>query len=167
MDLEDWGEPDDLAASDSCLSGCGSFSQGNSFHAAFPDIILKQNLHINCLELLAIMVTAKFWGKYWRGNKIVLFCDNRNSCRALNTGITRNSFMQSCLREICFCAAKGDFQLRAKDISGCDNRVPDFLSRWEENRKYSELFYSSVVDLNLDLSEFHVTDDFFRFTHDW
>ena len=97
MDLEDWGEPDDLAASDSCLSGCGGFSQGNFFHAAFPHFILNQNLHINCLELLAIMVTAKLWGKYWRGKKIVLFCDNRNSCRALNTAITRAQLLYAIL----------------------------------------------------------------------
>ena len=66
-----------------------------------------------------------------------------------------------------FCAAIGDFQIRAKEISGCDNKVPDFLSRWEENPKNSEIFYFSVADLNLDLSGFYVTDDFFRFTHDW
>ena len=64
MDLDEWSEPDQLAASDACLSGCGSFSQGRFFHAAFPDFILTQTLHINCLELLSIMVTVKIWGKY-------------------------------------------------------------------------------------------------------
>ena len=129
MDLEEWGEPDILAASDSYLTGCGNFSEGKFFLTVFPDFISKQNLHINCLELLAIMVTVKLWGKYWRGKKIVLYTDNQNSCRALNSGISRNSFMQSCLREICFHAATGEFQIRAKEISGSANRIPDNLSR--------------------------------------
>ena len=94
-----------MTASDSCLTGCGSFSENTFFHTVFPEFILKQNLHINYLELLAIMVTVKLWGKYWKGKKIVLYTDNQNSCRALNSGILRNSFMQSCLREICFHAA--------------------------------------------------------------
>ena len=73
MDQEEWGEPDGLAASDSCLTGCGSFSEGKFFHTVLPD--LKQNLHINFLELLAIMVTVTLWGQYWRGKKIVLYTD--------------------------------------------------------------------------------------------
>ena len=39
MDLDEWSEPDQLAACDACLLGCGSFSQGRFFHAAFPDFI--------------------------------------------------------------------------------------------------------------------------------
>ena len=42
MDLNEWSEPIQLAASDACLSGCDSFSQGRYFHAAFPDFILTQ-----------------------------------------------------------------------------------------------------------------------------
>ena len=120
MDLEEWGEPDSLAESDSCLTGCGSFSEGKFFHTVFPEFISKQNLHINCLELLAILVTVELWGKYCRGKNIVLYKDNQNSCRALNSGISRNSFMKSCLREICFHTAIGEFQIRAKEISGDD-----------------------------------------------
>ena len=35
MDLEEWGEPDYLAATDACLSGCVSFSQGKFFSCSF------------------------------------------------------------------------------------------------------------------------------------
>ena len=167
MDLNEWSEPIQLAASDACLSGCDSFSQGRYFHAAFPDFILTQTLHINCLELLSIMVTVKIWDKYWKGKKIVLFCDNKNSCRALDTGIRRNSFMQACLREIAFFASIWEFQIRGTEIAGHENRIPDLLSWWEENPKYSELFYSSVAHLNFELSEYLVTEDLFRFSHDW
>ena len=112
------------------------------------------------------MVAAKLWGRFWKGKKIVLFCDNTNSCRALNTGITRNSFMQACLREICFCTCIWEFQIRGREVSGSENRLPDFLSRWEENPKYRDLFYSAAAILNYELSEFCVTEDLFRFSHD-
>ena len=118
MDLQEWSEPDELAARDACLSGCGGFSQGKFFHSVFPAFILQFQLHINALELLTIMVTVKLWGRFWRGKKIVFFCDNRNSCLALNAGISRSPFMQSCLKEICFYAAIGEFQIRAKEIAG-------------------------------------------------
>jgi hypothetical protein len=38
--------------------------------------------------------------------KVVINCDNMVSVRVLNTGASRNSFLQSCLREICYIAAK-------------------------------------------------------------
>ena len=31
MDLQEWGDPDSLVANDSCLTGCGSFSEGKYF----------------------------------------------------------------------------------------------------------------------------------------
>ena len=63
MDLDEWSESNQLAASDACLSGCGSFSQGRFFHAACPDFILTQTLYKNCLEMLSIVVTVNIWGK--------------------------------------------------------------------------------------------------------
>ena len=73
--------------------------------------------------------------------------------------------MQSCLREICFHAAIGEFQIRAKEISGSANRIPDNLSRWHDSPKYAELFYSSVAKLNVNLTEYFVTENCFHFTN--
>lgn len=62
--------------------------------------------------------------------------------------------MQSYLKEICFYAAIEEFQIRAKEISGISNRVPDLLSRYRESPKYREMFFSAVSKLNVHLSEF-------------
>ena len=167
MDQQEWGDPDGLVASDSCLTGCGSFSEGKYFHTVFPDFILDQKLHINCLELLAIMVTVKLWGKFKKGKKLVLYTDNQNSCRALNTGSSRNPFMQSCLRENCFLAAIGEIQIRAKEISGISNRIQDYLSRYHESPKYRDMFFSAVSKLNENLFEYFIIDDYFRFSNGW
>ena len=112
------------------------------------------------------MVTVKLWGQNWKGKKIVINCDNASSVRVLNTGFSRDLFMQSCLREICFFASIFEFQIRAKEISGlCENRIPDYLSRWDSDPKFETLFYSSVAGLRL--KECVVNDDLFSFTHDW
>jgi hypothetical protein len=39
-------------------------------HAIFPPFITEQNLHINCLELLTIVVSLRTWGKYMTGKRI-------------------------------------------------------------------------------------------------
>ena len=118
-------------AVDACLIGCGGLMNGRFFHVSFPYFILNQNLHINLCEMLAIVVALKLWGKYFVGKRIVINCDNLVSVRVLNTGATRNTFLQSFLREICFIAAMDQFELKALHIDGCSNRIPDLLSRWD------------------------------------
>jgi hypothetical protein len=46
--------------------------------------------------------------------------------------------MQNCLREICFYAANLQLKVRAKHISGENNRLPDYLSRWEIDKKIQD-----------------------------
>ena len=102
VDLGAWDEPDYLAAT---MFVC---PVAVVFHRESLFMRLSRILFwIKLLLFLSIFVAAKLWGRFWKGKKkkkIVLYCDNTNSCRALNTGITRNPFMQACLREICFCA---------------------------------------------------------------
>ena len=62
MAVEEWLHPDFLMSSDACISGCGGWFRGKYFHKQFPQFILDKNLHINALELLAIMVCLKLWG---------------------------------------------------------------------------------------------------------
>ena len=46
----------ELFATDACLKGCGAICFGECFHKEYPDFILRQELHINELELLMIVV---------------------------------------------------------------------------------------------------------------
>jgi hypothetical protein len=130
---DEWASVDRLLAVVACLTGCGGWMNGRFFHTSFPKFILDQNLHINLCELLTIMVALKLWGSYFSSKKILINCDNLVSVRVLNTGATRNTFLQSCLREICFIAAVKNFDVKAKHITGCENRIPDLLSRWDFN----------------------------------
>ena len=48
----------------------------------------------------------------------------------LNTGASRDGFLQQALRHILMTAARHQFMIKAKHIRGIDNRIPDWLSRW-------------------------------------
>lgn len=141
-----------MAASDSCLTGCGSFSEGKFFHTIVPDFILKQNLHNYCLELLAIMVTNI-------GEVRKLYCT-----RTIKTlagpliPVNREKFV--------FMQRSGNFKFALKKfLEVLRNRIPDNLSKWHDIPKYTELFYSSEAKLNVNLTEYFVTENCFRFTN--
>ena len=57
-----WVAPDCLCSTDSCLHGCGGWSEGEFFHISFPQE-LKRNpsIAINELECLAVVVALKVW----------------------------------------------------------------------------------------------------------
>lgn len=142
MFIENWSQPDEILATDSCLNGCGGVLGSEYFHSKFPSFIQEQNLHINALELLTIVVALKVWGSKLRGRRIMVLCDNISSCLVLNKGITRCQFMQTCLREICYLSAVFEFEIRAKHIKGVENRLPDLLSRWDLHQKYQTIYGS-------------------------
>ncbi|XP_033730957.1 uncharacterized protein LOC117320473 [Pecten maximus] len=165
MSLEEWSAPDGEFSSDACLSGCGGFCKGQSFHVVFPEFIRVQDLSINCLELLTIVVSVKLWGALFRGKKIVINCDNSASVAVINSGRSRVAFMQGCLREICFHAAIHEFELRARHIEGELNRIPDHLSRWHLDPSQEGMFHELTRGMEVT---FHpIEEESFKFSHRW
>ena len=125
-----WSSPGELFTTDACLSGGGGICNDQYFHVDFPDVISAQSLDINCLELLTIVVALQLWGHRWTGLRLTVRCDNAVAVMVLNSGRCRNSFLSSCLREICYLAAKYEFEIRAVHIPGEFNNEADLLSRW-------------------------------------
>ena len=168
MAVEEWSKPDSEVSSDACLSGCGSWSNGEFFHREFPEFISALDLHINALELLSVVVCLKVWSNKLHHKRIKVFCDNIVSVQVINTGKTRDIFMQSCLRELCFIAAVNEFEVRAVHVRSCDNRIPDFLSRWHLHDKFKVQFYNAAKKYDkICLREIKVEDSTFSFSHDW
>ena len=83
----------------------------------------------------------------------------------INTDRSHSKFLQSCLRELEFVAAKHEFEIRANPIRGMDNRILDALSRWHMGSQYREAFWSQVAGLKV--REAFVYEGLFRFMHDW
>ena len=165
MYLENWSKPDSQLACDACLHGCGGWSGNEAFHSPFPEKIIHLQLHINALELLCIVVALKVWGHRLTGKRMLIHCDNMTSVTVLNSGRTRDSFLQACLREIAFICALCQCEVRAVHIPGEQNRIPDLLSRWNLHEKYSNEFCEVNKSMQLTLVSVH--EDMFDFSHDW
>ena len=167
MALENWSLPDEVFATDACLTGCGGWNceRQEFFHMEFPEKIKDMKYSINALELLTIVVAVKVWGRQWSGKRIVVHCDNEVSVTVLNTGRSQNEFLQSCLREIEFFAAKFQFEIRGNHIPGIENRIPDALSRCHEGSQYRCEFMRQVNKMSV--REIFVYDGLFQFTHAW
>ena len=86
--IERWSLPDEVVATDLCLSGCGAWfdTQSEYCHGEFPEEIKMLDLSINALELLAVVVAAKVWGQKWRRMRIAIRCVNETSVLVMNTG---------------------------------------------------------------------------------
>lgn len=165
MSLVDWSKPDKILACDACLMGIGGCSQTAYFHSQFPIFILAQSLHINALEMLGVMVSIKLWGHLWKGKKILIKCDNLSSVLVLNSGRTKDVFLQACMREIAFLASIGEFEIHGTHVLGTQNRIPDLLSRWDLDIRYQNAFLK--MNDTLQLMEVEVPKELFLFSHDW
>ena len=49
----------------------------------------------------------------------------------LNTGRRRNSFLNSCVRELCYLVVIHEFEVRAVHVPGVSNCYADLFSRWD------------------------------------
>jgi hypothetical protein len=165
MAIEEWSEPDEVFACDACLVGAGGWCNGQYFHCSFPEFIQQDSLHINALELLTVIVCVKLWGSQWKGQRIVVACDNLVSVDVINSGRARDRFLLKCLRELLFLAASFEFEIRARHIPGVTNRIPDLLSRFKLNPRCQKKFFELTE--HVQKSECLVSDELFKFIHYW
>ena len=70
MSPENWSSPDEVLSSDASLYGFGAISSNQFFHALFPSFIKENQLHINCLELLAIIIATNIGDHKLKGKNI-------------------------------------------------------------------------------------------------
>ena len=157
-----WMEPDVSMATDSCLQGCGGFSDDQYFHSKFPSWILEQGLPIHKLEFLAVLVGARTWGCRFSGLKIRIYCDNKSVVDVINSSKTKDSFMATCLRELWLVVSTNKFELRAVHLPGEENRVADWLSRWHLGKKYQDAF--NLFMSGSPCQEILLTNDIFKFS---
>ena len=126
----EWLRPDSVFATDACLDGGGGWVLGEYFRFSFPVELSVRSLHINCLELLVLVVALKLWAPGLVGKRIKVFCDNTATVTVLNSGKCKDADMLSLLREVSFVCAVNSCLVRAVHLPGTQNRLADDLSRW-------------------------------------
>lgn len=127
-------------SSDCNLRACGGVWKNEYFHTLFPEEVLLVTSHISQLELFTVILTLKLWGQHIAGKKIHFHCDNQAAVQCVNSGKTKDRFMQQCLREVAYLAAIGNYEVRMSYISTVDNKIPDALSRWYDSSEYRREF---------------------------
>ena len=130
---------------DACLTGCGATTREQYYAETFPDSVLEGGHLIAHLELLYVVVATKVWQDQWSGRKVKVSCDNTNACLAIQTGRSRDSFMQACIRELFFVTASQNIELWAIHCPGKDLGCADALSRMHTGEQYREIVRTDEV----------------------
>ena len=114
---------------DACLTGCGATIGTQYYAEEFPEQVQSQGHIIARLELLNIVVTLKVWGECWNGQRVKIFCDNSIACLSVQSGRSRDDYIQHCVREIFLPVARYDVELVAAHRPGEKMTRADALSR--------------------------------------
>ena len=147
------------------LQGAVVGVMGEAFHCKFPKKFRsKLKLHINELELLAIIIAIKKFASRIENRNLLAYCDNQTSVEIVNSGAAKNQFAQGCLREICYLLAHQNAMIKMVHLSSAENRISDLLSRWQVKENRDE-FYSMTT--GTELTFIKVTEEDFEFMHDW
>ena len=161
-----WLPPDTCLSTDSCLQGCGRWSEGEYFHCSLPaDITECEHVKINELECLAVVIAIKAWKHKINNKNVLLLCDNASTVQVINKGMARNKFTQACLRELAWLTATNNSWIKMCFVPGVSNHLSDFLSRWETDRKYPVLFKQETQ--GVATREVKIQSDWFYFANKW
>jgi len=118
---------------DACNSGAGMFFNGDwmylNWHCDFQE---AENLHINSKEILAVVIAAERWGKYWANSEVTVCTDSVVAKVVINRGSYRDPYIMSALRYLFWMSVEHNFKLHAIHVPGTLNQLPDAISRLPE-----------------------------------
>ena len=86
--------------------------------------------HIGVYEILAIYIALRLWSKQITNKRIQLFCDNKSVISILNSGKGKDKLMLHYARQISMLCAINNSEIRLVYIESAENRIADYLSRW-------------------------------------
>ncbi len=92
----------------------------------------------------------------------MVHCDNLVLVNLINSGRSRDEFLQFCLRELCYVSAIHQFEIRGVHIASIDNRISDNLTRWD---RFEQEFWELVGPESTQ--ETYIYSGLFEFSHIW
>ena len=100
-----------LIDTDATLVGAGGVCKGHYFHTCFPPVTTGKAHIIAHLELLAFIVALKAWPHIIANTKFVVHLDNMIAVSAINSGHSRDSFVNVGLQEIAYLSTLHNFEV--------------------------------------------------------
>ena len=129
-------ECQELLQLDACLTGCGAFNGREYYSEAFPKTLREGGHPIARLELLNVVIAVKLRARDWAHRRVRIYCDNMNACSAMQTGRSRDEFMQACVRELFVYSVRHDIELVPEHRPGVLLGTADALSRAPTDEKH-------------------------------
>ena len=83
--------------------GCAAFWDTCWF--ALPWEGTWEDVHITIKELLPIVLACAIWGKYWKGQRLVCYCDNAVVVAIINSGSSKKPLAMHLMRLLFFVSA--------------------------------------------------------------
>ena len=105
-------------------------------YAAPIPVYMDFQPNITHLEMLNIMVAPRLLAKDWAGSSVTFHCDNLAVVQVVNSGKTRDTLRNVCIRHICFITAVHDIDLQITHIQCHKNHIADALSRIYSEKAY-------------------------------
>ena len=156
-------QPGSIIATDASKKGFGGLADNEYFRGRFPKNWEEKN--IAELEIRAVVVALNIWGSTkLKGQYFWVHVDNEAVATVMNTGASRDPALQEALREIALLAAKFQFMIKAKHISGVSNRILDWLSRWHQPES-KRMFNQYIKDKGMKRCT--LPKQCLQFTHTW
>lgn len=152
--VQDYVEPEAEFITDACLVGGGGHFDNQWFYTNFSvDHPESKNEHINCLELLTVLVGARRWGHLWTNKHIRVRSDNEATVKSINKGTSHSALFMKYLRELFWLSEKYRFRLTALHIRGEVNFLADRISRLH-NPRVAESLLRILSPVNLYINCF-------------
>ncbi|XP_038158400.1 uncharacterized protein LOC119794765 [Cyprinodon tularosa] len=132
-----------VITTDASLTGWGATHEGRMVNGTWSS--LTQTAHINCLELLAVMLALRHFLPFIRGHHVLVRTDNTTVVAYINRqGGLRSHQLHTLAHRLIVWTSSRLLSLRAIHVPGVMNRGADLLSRG--NPRYREWkLHSGVV----------------------
>ena len=107
--------------------GCGACWQRKWIQCEWKGLWTDKCIAVK--EMLPIVLAVAMWGHWWRGNQVMVLCDNMAIVNVIASNTSKNGSIMHLLRSLHFIAAYYNINLRASHIQGDLNVTADAISR--------------------------------------
>lgn len=118
------------------------YSLNHSHH--WCNVYILQENNINVLELVPVLLAARYFGNSWAHTHIVCFTDNTQVASAINKGVSSNKLSMAILREIFWLSVYYNFYITARHFPGNLNVISDMLSQVSTTNRIMSQEYCSL-----------------------
>ena len=92
---------------------------------------MNSEMHINILELLAVVLSCAIWGHTWTGCRVLIHCDNTAVCTVVTDKRSKDEIMNHLLMLLHYIQIHFGFDISIQHIATKDNVNADDVSRFK------------------------------------